>query len=150
MAAWDPCAETRDATEALVAAAASGDADAVADLEERFSGRLAFGTAGLRGPMGFGANRMNEAVIIQSTQVSRAGLLLGCRPRPRSRPAPHPPARHGRHVHVQGVGPCAASGSKCLGCGHDLLVAKASVFRQASCALQPTLAKHWSHGAVLP
>ena len=36
-------------------------------LAARFSGRLAFGTAGLRGPIGAGPSRMNDAVVRQTT-----------------------------------------------------------------------------------
>ena len=45
--AWrdqDPDVETRDELDAVVAAAETGDADAVADLHDRFDTRLAFGT----------------------------------------------------------------------------------------------------------
>lgn len=38
-----------------------------AELKERFAGRLAFGTAGLRGILGAGTNRMNRAIVIQTT-----------------------------------------------------------------------------------
>ena len=44
----------------LVGLLAAGD---VAELRERFAGRLAFGTAGLRGPLGAGPARMNRAVV---------------------------------------------------------------------------------------
>ena len=37
-------------------------------LEERLGCRLAFGTAGLRGPMRGGYNGMNDLVMIQTTQ----------------------------------------------------------------------------------
>jgi phosphomannomutase len=43
----------------LVAAAGTGDAKAVAELEDRFSEPLAFGTGGLRGFMAAGLRRMN-------------------------------------------------------------------------------------------
>jgi phosphomannomutase len=61
--AWiarDPDAGDRAELEGLLAA---GDAAA---LEERFAGRLEFGTAGLRGTMGAGPARMNRAVVRQS------------------------------------------------------------------------------------
>ena len=38
----------------------------MADLEDRFSGLLQFGTAGLRGRIGAGPNRMNRAVVIRA------------------------------------------------------------------------------------
>ena len=39
------------------------DTDAVPELTDRFAGRLTFGTAGLRGALGAGPNRMNRAVV---------------------------------------------------------------------------------------
>ncbi|MCL2788899.1 MAG: phospho-sugar mutase, partial [Micrococcales bacterium] len=42
-----------------------------AELADRFSGPLTFGTAGLRGPMGAGESRMNRAVVIRTA----AGLM---------------------------------------------------------------------------
>jgi phosphomannomutase len=62
--AWrdeDPDAETQAEVDALLAA---GDEAALAD---RFGARLQFGTAGLRGEMGAGPNRMNRAVVIRAT-----------------------------------------------------------------------------------
>ena len=61
--AWlaeDPDTETRDELAKLIEA---GD---VAELEERFSGTLQFGTAGLRGELGAGPMRMNRAVVIRA------------------------------------------------------------------------------------
>jgi phosphomannomutase len=40
---------------------------AATDLADRFAGPLAFGTAGLRGVMGAGPNRMNRAVVARTT-----------------------------------------------------------------------------------
>jgi hypothetical protein len=54
--AWDPCAETRAHVEHLVRQ------NDVVELENLLNHRLAFGTAGLRGPMGAGYNRMNDLV----------------------------------------------------------------------------------------
>lgn len=49
---------------------ARGDTDpqALEELDNRFSARLQFGTAGLRGAMGAGPNRMNRAVVIQAAR----------------------------------------------------------------------------------
>jgi phosphomannomutase len=62
----DPDEATRAELDAVLEAARSGDADAGADLADRFAGMLEFGTAGLRGAMGAGPNRMNRAVAIRA------------------------------------------------------------------------------------
>lgn len=62
---WDVNAETKAEVQAMIDA---GEKD---KLSEIMSSRLAFGTAGLRGPMGAGFNRMNDLVILQTSQ----GLL---------------------------------------------------------------------------
>jgi phosphomannomutase len=67
--AWrdaDPDGQTRAELDELIARASEGDASARADLNERFAGRLAFGTAGLRGPLGAGPMRMNRLVVRQA------------------------------------------------------------------------------------
>ncbi|MGO1508126.1 MAG: phospho-sugar mutase [Microbacteriaceae bacterium] len=67
--AWlrqDPDAETRDELAVIVTRAAAGDAAAAADLDDRFGTRLAFGTAGLRGELGAGSNRMNRVLVSQA------------------------------------------------------------------------------------
>lgn len=66
--AWlaeDPDETTRAEAHQLREAAAS-DPSAAAELREAFGGRLAFGTAGLRGKIGPGPNRMNRLVVIQT------------------------------------------------------------------------------------
>jgi phosphomannomutase len=62
-AAVDPDPETAAEVRALLAAP---DPSAT-DLEDRFQGSLEFGTAGLRGVIGGGPNRMNRAVVIATT-----------------------------------------------------------------------------------
>ena len=65
-AAEDPDDQTRAELEAVLAAAGSGDESAAADLADRFAGTLEFGTAGLRGALGAGPNRMNRIVVIRA------------------------------------------------------------------------------------
>ncbi|MEQ8274741.1 MAG: phospho-sugar mutase [Deltaproteobacteria bacterium] len=56
-----------EALTALLTLARDGDEGARADLEDRFAGPLAFGTAGLRGLYGAGETRMNRATVIRAT-----------------------------------------------------------------------------------
>ncbi len=80
-AASDPDARDRAELTALIEAAESGDAAASEDLADRLSGQLTFGTAGLRGAIGAGPNRMNTAVVTTATaglcQVLREDLGEG-------------------------------------------------------------------------
>ncbi len=67
--AWlddDPDPDTRAELAPVLSAARAGDAAALADLVDRFAGLLDFGTAGLRGRIGAGPNRMNRAVVIRA------------------------------------------------------------------------------------
>ncbi|WP_309065789.1 phospho-sugar mutase [Microbacterium sp.] len=76
--AWlrqDPDPETRDELAGIITRAAAGDEAAVTDLDDRFRTRLAFGTAGLRGALGAGSNRMNRVLIAQAA-AGFAGYLL--------------------------------------------------------------------------
>ncbi|HUK72651.1 MAG TPA: phospho-sugar mutase [Streptosporangiaceae bacterium] len=93
-AADDP--DPADAAE-LLALVDDGSAAAAAELADRFAGRLQFGTAGLRGVVAAGPNRMNRAVVRAATAaVSRwlrerqpddaaeAGVVIGSDARQRS------------------------------------------------------------------
>ncbi|MFT4221192.1 MAG: phospho-sugar mutase [Microbacterium sp.] len=73
--AQDPDAETRAELDALIQAADSGGGAASAELADRFSTRLAFGTAGLRGELGAGSNRMNRVLVSQAAAGLGAYLL---------------------------------------------------------------------------
>jgi phosphomannomutase len=69
---------------------------AAADLADRFAARLEFGTAGLRGAVGAGPNRMNRAVVRATTAAlagwlhyvdggaADTGVVIGCDARHRS------------------------------------------------------------------
>ncbi len=73
--AWrdqDPDDTTKAELGELIAAAEAGSPAA---LEERFSGRLSFGTAGLRGELGAGPTRMNRVVVTQAAAGLAAYLL---------------------------------------------------------------------------
>src|SRR5512134_149060 len=78
--AWrddDPDPRTHAELQAVLERAAGERPDpaAVADLADRFAGTLQFGTAGLRGALGAGPNRMNRAVVIRTA----AGLVAWLR-----------------------------------------------------------------------
>jgi phosphomannomutase len=85
--AWiadDPDAEDRAELRALLdracASAGTGategsSAQALAELRDRFAGRLEFGTAGLRGVVAAGPNRMNRAVVRAATAAVARWLL---------------------------------------------------------------------------
>ena len=100
--AWiteDPALADRAELQDLLDAAQRDDPAgraAAADLADRFAGRLEFGTAGLRGAMGAGPNRMNQAVVRAATAglarwlrehrpaAAQAGVVLGWDARHRS------------------------------------------------------------------
>jgi phosphomannomutase len=88
--AWiadDPDPSTRAELELLLA---DPSAEAKAEVEDRFAGRLRFGTAGLRGAVAAGPNRMNRAVVRTVTAAlaawldehlpgsRQAGVVVGC------------------------------------------------------------------------
>lgn len=102
--AWiadDPDERDRAELSALLRAATGpeagdGAAQAAAELRDRFSARLEFGTAGLRGAVAAGPNRMNRAVVRGTTaaladwllyvdpSAAQAGVVIGCDARHRS------------------------------------------------------------------
>ena len=51
------------------------DADSIGELRDRFADRLHFGTAGLRGVVAAGPNRMNRAVVRAATAAVASWLL---------------------------------------------------------------------------
>lgn len=67
--AQDPDSVTSAELRALI------DSENLPELEARFSTRLEFGTAGLRGELGAGPNRMNRIVVAQAADAI-AGFLL--------------------------------------------------------------------------
>ncbi|HET8614186.1 MAG TPA: phospho-sugar mutase [Actinomycetales bacterium] len=72
--AWrddDPDPATQAELDGVLARAQDGDPAAREDLADRFAGMLQFGTAGLRGAVGAGTNRMNRSVVIRAA----AGLV---------------------------------------------------------------------------
>jgi phosphomannomutase len=70
----DPDARDQGELRGLLELTAAGDRAAEAELADRFAGRLTFGTAGLRGAVGAGPNRMNRAVVRAAT-AAVAGWL---------------------------------------------------------------------------
>ncbi|WP_167143640.1 phospho-sugar mutase [Canibacter zhoujuaniae] len=65
--AADPDPTTASELQALLDQALGEDRAAAHDLTQRFSGRLKFGTAGLRAELGAGPQRMNRVVVQQTT-----------------------------------------------------------------------------------
>ncbi|TFB70667.1 phospho-sugar mutase [Cryobacterium glaciale] len=78
--AWlnqDPDPETQAQLRTLINAVEDGDTVALSNLHSRFDTRLAFGTAGLRGEISAGPNRMNRVLVSQAA----AGLATYLRRR---------------------------------------------------------------------
>uniref|UniRef100_A0A5S6QU03 Phosphoglucomutase-2 n=1 Tax=Trichuris muris TaxID=70415 RepID=A0A5S6QU03_TRIMR len=73
---WDKNEKTRGEVEKLVKDKATDE------LRARMMGRITFGTAGLRGAMGAGFKRMNDLVVVQSTQ-GLCDYLLTLKPDPK-------------------------------------------------------------------
>ena len=80
----------------LIALLADESPGAAAELADRFARRLSFGTAGLRGVVAAGPNRMNKATVTATTaalaswlierdsRAADAGVVVGCDARHRS------------------------------------------------------------------
>ncbi|MFB9135405.1 phospho-sugar mutase [Vibrio olivae] len=91
----DPDPRTREELQYLI------DEKMIDELESRFSSRLEFGTAGLRGKVGCGPNRMNRLVIqetaaglghyliAQITDARQRGVVIGYDGRPDSKQFAH-------------------------------------------------------------
>ena len=77
----DPDATTRAELDDLLSATEAGDHAAEAALADRFSARLEFGTAGLRGELGAGPRRMNRVLVTQAA-AGLAAYLLARDPNP--------------------------------------------------------------------
>ncbi|HUG51038.1 MAG TPA: hypothetical protein VLZ78_08580, partial [Terrimesophilobacter sp.] len=73
--AQDPDAETRAELDDLIDRAQAADPAALAELHSRFDTRLEFGTAGLRGELAAGPNRMNRVLVAQAAAGLAAYLL---------------------------------------------------------------------------
>ena len=71
----DPDPQTRQQVAELLTDAQAGNTQAITELVDAFSARLQFGTAGLRGALGPGPNRMNRVVVAQAA-AALAGYLL--------------------------------------------------------------------------
>jgi phosphomannomutase len=84
-AAQDPDDRTRTELLGTIEAARAHDPAAEAELADAFAGRLQFGTAGLRGRLGPGPNRMNQVVVMQAaaglaaylSERGGAGVAIG-------------------------------------------------------------------------
>jgi phosphomannomutase len=94
-AADDPDPGTATELTLLLAAAQAGDGAAAADLADRFAGTLTFGTAGLRGRLGAGPNRMNRAVVLRAAAGLAAFLTDALGPAAGPRVVVGYDARHG-------------------------------------------------------
>ena len=81
----DPDSNTQAELDALIERCASGDVDALAAVEHLFDGRLAFGTAGIRGPLQPGPRGMNRIVVGQTTAGLAQHLLATISPAPGKR-----------------------------------------------------------------
>jgi phosphomannomutase len=79
----DPDPRTRQEVDQLIEQLTNGEPaerdSAREELTQRFAGSLEFGTAGLRGALGAGPNRMNRAVVIRAAAglAAHLGTVIG-------------------------------------------------------------------------
>ena len=79
--AWladDPDPATAAELSALLADVEAGKPAAAAELADAFDGTLQFGTAGLRGRLGPGSNRMNRVVVARAAAGKRCPCPSRC------------------------------------------------------------------------
>ena len=74
----DPDPITRNDLDLLLTLARVGNEEALRELRDAFAGFLEFGTAGLRGAIGAGPNRMNRAVVIRAASGFSSWLKSRC------------------------------------------------------------------------
>ncbi len=83
----------------------------VAEIEDRFFAPLAFGTAGLRGVLGMGTNRMNVFVVRQATQAIASMICsLGEDAKKQGVAIAYDPRHYSREFAEAAAGVCAAAG----------------------------------------
>lgn len=81
------------------------------EIEDRFYAPLAFGTAGLRGVLGMGTNRMNVFVVRQATQAIASMICdLGENARKKGVAIAYDPRHGSREFAEAAAGVCAAAG----------------------------------------
>jgi phosphomannomutase len=109
--AQDPDPRTRAELAELLEGADAGEQARVDELAARFNGRLAFGTAGLRGELGAGSNRMNRVLVAQAAAGFAAFL--------RARAGKHASSVPGTQVSLEAAWPVDAERVASIVIGYD-------------------------------